>query len=499
MPDPLIEQTVIQPPTMTYESTLASVARHPLPDWYEDAKFGIFIHWSLSCIPAYAPVRQDMAELLQHGGERAMFANTPYAEWYLNSVKLEGSPAQQHHLATYGHAHDYAAFAAEFNAAISAWQPAGWAELFSAAHARYVVLVTKHHDGFTLFNSDTPHPTKPNWTSSRDIVAELTPEVRARGMRMGLYYSGSIDWSFYHPPIEDFLSLALGGSTEPAYAEYVDAHYRELIDKYQPSVLWNDIGYPPGANVYDLFAHYYNTVPEGVVNDRWIQVPARGRWFFRLKPVRKAVSFLLGRRSAAAGIEPPAPPHSDYATPEYTVKSEISPRKWECVRGIGKSFGFNAEESPEDYLSTEELVHLLIDIVSKNGNLLLNVGPMRDGTIPPIQVERLRSLGAWLDSNGPAIFGTRPWIRATATTACGLPVRFTRRAERLYVLILGKPAQQRVLIELAAESASALRHIGPSARLLGSNDAVSSSFQDGLLLTGIWLESAAQAIELQCD
>ncbi|MCB1685606.1 MAG: alpha-L-fucosidase, partial [Pseudomonadales bacterium] len=472
-------------------------ARHPLPAWYEDAKFGIFIHWSLSCIPAYAPIEKNLAELLEKGGERAMFANTPYAEWYLNSIRLDGSPAQRHHLSTYGRDHDYAAFAEEFNAAIRDWQPAQWAELFSQAQARYVVLVTKHHDGFTLFNSDTPHPTKPNWTASRDILAELAPEVRAHGMRMGLYYSGSIDWSFFHPPIEDFLSLALGGSTDPEYVAYVDAHYRELIDKYRPSVLWNDIGYPPGTNLYDLFAYYYNTVPEGVINDRWIQVPAWNRWFFRLGPVRKLVSYLIRRRGPAAGIEPPAPPHSDFATPEYTVREEISARKWECVRGIGKSFGFNAEESAEDYLTADELVHMLIDIVSKNGNLLLNVGPMRDGTIPPLQVDRLRSLGTWLATNGAAIFETRPWIRASATTACGLPVRFTRKSDRLFVLILGKPAQRQVLIRLPADSASMLAGLDASARLLGSDEPVLCELQDGLSLTGTWLDSPAQAMELK--
>jgi alpha-L-fucosidase len=378
---------------LNYLPTLESVRQHKVPQWYENAKFGIFIHWSVASVPAYAPVpRKDIAEILRDEGDEAMNLNSPYSEWYLNSLRLAGSPVRKHHDLTYGPEYPYDKFAKTYNDSIKNWDPDGWADLFAEIQARYVVLVTKHHDGFTLWRSDTPNPNKQDWFATRDVVGELTKAVRARGLRMGYYYSGALDWSFKHEPIRDIASLVTGGPSEPAYAEYVDAHFRELIDKYKPSILWNDIGYPPGTNLYDLFAYFYNQVADGIVNDRWIQVSARGRWLYHLRIVKKLLGWLM-RRASANGLTPPRPPHSDFSTPEYTTLSETSERKWECVRGIGKSFGFNAQESDDDYLSVTELVHMLADIVSKNGNLLLNVGPMQDGTIADIQAERLRGLG----------------------------------------------------------------------------------------------------------
>jgi alpha-L-fucosidase len=376
---------------MQYEPTLESVSKHTLPAWYDDAKFGIFIHWTPSCIPAFAPVHEDIASLIATEGEAGLFANSPYAEWYLNSLQIPGSPAAKHHAETWGANYSYDNFVARFNETIMDWEPSVWGDLFERACARYVVLVTKHHDGFTLFQSPTRNPHKPQWRASRDIVAELSEEVRARNLRMGLYYSGLIDWSFYHAPITDFLSLMASGSPDQAYANYVEAHYRELIDRFQPDILWNDIGYPARSDVFALFADYYNDIPDGAVNDRWLQTPNWLRAMITWSVTRPLARKLLSRGNRGGGIEPPRPPHSDYATPEYTVKKDISARKWECVRGIGKSFGYNAEERPEDYLGEAELIHLFVDIVSKNGNLLLNIGPKPDGTVPAIQVERLEA------------------------------------------------------------------------------------------------------------
>lgn len=480
---------------MPYSPTLQSVSKHRVPDWYNDAKFGIFIHWSPSCIPAFAPVHQDMANLLAKHGEEAMFANTPYAEWYPNSLLIPDSPAARHHAKTYGSDYPYDNFAAQFNETIKAWQPSHWGELFERIHARYVVLVTKHHDGFTLFQSKTPNPHKAGWSASRDVVAELTREVRARNLKMGLYYSGLIDWSFYQKPITDFLSLIASGSPNQDYADYVDAHYRELIDKFEPDVLWNDIGYPSRSNVFALFADYYNRIPAGVVNDRWLQIPGWLRVLINWAPTRGLLKWLLARRTKGSGIEPPKPPHSDYATPEYTVKEDISARKWECVRGIGKSFGYNAEERPEDHLGEAELIHMLVDIVSKNGNLLLNIGPMPDGTIPDIQIQRLEALGQWLDVNGEGIFASRPWIIPAATTACGLGVRFTRKDNELFVFFLGKPQSPDVQVPLDDSALNALAGIGV-ARLLGSETPVRVSLDKDLNVSTTWHDGHAQTIAI---
>ena len=175
---------------MPYEPTLESLRAHPLPGWFADAKLGIFIHWGVFSIPAWAPVTGGMFD------QPDPFRNTPYTEWYLNSLALEGSPVQAHHRETYGADYSYDAFAPQFKEAIAGWDPTIWADLFAAAGARYVVLVTKHHDGFLLWPSATPNPFKSGWQSDRDLVGELADAVRARGLTYGLYYSGGLDWTF---------------------------------------------------------------------------------------------------------------------------------------------------------------------------------------------------------------------------------------------------------------------------------------------------------------
>ena len=162
-------------------------------------------------------------------------------------------------------------------------------------------------------------------------------------------------------------------------------------------------------------------------------------------------------------MSPPAG-HYDYTTPEYASYAQVTEHKWEATRGIGRSFGYNANEGADDYLSITELVRSLVDIVSKNGNLLLNVGPMADGTIPDLQRDRLLGLGAWLDVNGEAIFETRPWLSAEGRCGDGTRVRFTQREDALYAILLATPATRDVLVEdlLAAD--------GTEVRLLGQPD-----------------------------
>ncbi len=197
-----------------------------------------------------------------------------------------------------------------------------------------------------------------------------------------------------------------------------DAHWRELIERYKPSILWNDIGYPETGDVSHIFADYYNNFPEGVVNDRW--------------EIRKE------------GAEPR---HHDFETPEYKTMDDIYPEKWETCRGMGYSFGYNHVEGPEQTIKEAELIHLLIDVTAKNGNLLLNVGPKADGSIPEIQEQRLRALGSWLDTNGEAIFGTRPWDRASGKTGAGIDVRFTRKGDAIYAILLSRPEGGEITIE----------------------------------------------------
>ena len=178
--------------------------------------------------------------------------------------------------------------------------------------------------------------------------------------------------------------------------------------------MWNDISYPAGSDLDRLFADYYAAVPDGVINDRFSQ------------------------RGADGG--PRTDPPYDITTPEYSSYGETRPAKWEATRGIGFSFGYNRTEDARSFLFSAAIVHLLVDVVSKNGNLLLNTGPRGDATLQPEQVERLLETGAWLEANGEAIYGTRPWEIARATTDAGADVRFTAKTDDLFATFLGQPA-----------------------------------------------------------
>ena len=341
--------------------------RRPLPQWFGDAGFGIFVHWTAASVPAFAPVGPSPFELAATAGWEKAMAESPYVEWYQNSLAIEGSPVQRHHHERYGDL-PYDVFVEQFLAGLETWDPAPWAALFADAGARYVVLVTKHHEGVLLWPSATTNPFRgAAWQSSRDVVGELADAVRSHGMRFGTYYSGGLDWTFGGLPITDVMSLIAAISQTPAYLAYADAHWHELIDRYEPDVLWNDIGYPAAADLSALFAYYYRRVPDGVVNNRF--------------------DFI---RQTSGQV------HCDFVTPEYSTDADPSGRKWETCRGIGTSFGYNRLETEDDYLSVDELTAMLADVTRRGGNLLLNVGPMADGTIPPAQAERLHGIGAWL-------------------------------------------------------------------------------------------------------
>jgi alpha-L-fucosidase len=477
---------------MAYESTRQSLRAHTVPGWYDDAKLGIFVHWGLYSVPGWAPATGEYGELIAREGWTAWFARNPYAEWYLNSIRIEDSPSQRHHVQTYGEGFSYDDFGPIFNEAIGAWSPGDWAELFQQAGAGYVVLTTKHHDGFLLWPSRTPNPVKEGYVASRDLVGELAEAVQARGMRMGLYYSGGLDWTFNETPVRDVVDLL---STMPQcmeYVEYANRHWRELIERYQPAILWNDIGYPTGADLKGLFADYYNQYPDGVINDRWSQFKGTDSWVFQNRLVRALISRLL-RWVLARGVSFPASGHFDFRTPEYASFDTITPHKWEATRGIGYSFGYNRNEGAEHCISVEELVRSFVDIVSKNGNLLLNVGPMADGTIPELQRERLTGLGRWLEVNGEAIFGTRPWRRAEGQSSEGIEVRFTLGGGALYAILLGKPQRAQVVIEsLHATEASRVTLLGDGRPLAWQQEGERLAIT---LPDGLW-DSPAYAIKL---
>lgn len=404
-----------------FEPNWESIGQHQVPQWYQDAKLGIFIHWGLYSVPAWATTSGELHKV----DPAKWFTDNAYAEWYLNTLRIKGSPGYEHHIATYGKDFDYYQFAPMFNKSTSQWDPHKWASVFKQTGARYAVLTTKHHDGFRLWPSavQNPHRQTAEITATRDLAGELTSAVRSAGLKMGLYYSGGLDWTFTQAPIVTMQDLKARVPQTEEYARYADAHWTELTDRYQPAVMWNDISYPRAGKIPELFSHYYNTVPQGVINNRF------------------DVKF------------------ADFTTPEYAHYDKITEKKWESCRGLGYSFGYNQAEGPEQVIAPDKLVWLLVDIVSKNGNLLLNIGPKADGSISDIQMDRLNKLGAWLAVNGEGIFDTRPWTKASTDEN----VRFTKKRDSLYVFVEPKPGASSVSIPgIAAVPNTKIQVLGAS-------------------------------------
>jgi alpha-L-fucosidase len=414
-----------------YEATIESLDRHEVPAWYSHAKLGIFVHWGLYSVPGWAPLSHPDHDF--HSID--YIKNNPYAEWYLNVLRIPGSPTEAYHREHYGADFGYYDFVPIFNRESKKWNPDEWARIFRQAGARYVVLTSKHHEGFTLWPSTTvnPSPTLPKNArhAERDIVGELSAAVRKQGMRMGLYYSGGYDWTFNSGPIEVPADYETVKPETLAYGNYAFAQIHELIERYHPSVLWNDIDWPKTGKAMEVEADYYNAVPDGVVDDRF-------------------------------GIK-----HEDFTTPEYSKIDQISKKKWEECRGLGRSFGYNRAEGEAETIAPGDLIALLVDVVSKNGNLLLDVGPEADGTIPPVQMERLKALGDWLRQNGAAIYDTEPWDHAEGKTVEGDDLRFTYQGH-INAIVLGTPKARTMTFEDFAWTPNMKVYlIGDGGRLIG--------------------------------
>ena len=375
-------------------SDFSALLGRPLPQWYATPQLGIFIHWGIFAVPAWAPRGASITELTRtHYDE--VFALAPYAEWYSNALRIPGSPTQARHAAVWG-ARTYESFRPDFEAAARAFDANAWADLFAEAGARYVVFVTKHHDGYCLWPSAVENPRRPGWRSPRDFVGELADAVRARGLRFGVYYSGGLDWTFKDDPIANLGDMLACIPTSADYKAYAGAQVRELIARYRPSVLWNDIGWPDAEGLPALLAEYYAAVPDGVVNDRWAGGPLVEA--MADPATRKAFNAAVKARLAAAEgeLEQPPPPHCDFRTVEYASGEGMGGQKWESTRGLGLAFGYNANEETGDYLTDEALIALYRDVTARGGNLLINVGPRADASIPEVQQAPLRALGAAL-------------------------------------------------------------------------------------------------------
>lgn len=405
-----------------------------LPAWFDEAKLGIFIHWTPAAVPAYAPaIESKFTNMGQPGFDmREAFRDNTYAEMYQNSMAIPDSPTAAYHAEHYGDL-PYDAFVEQFRRHLLDWDPEPWAELFQRAGARYVVFVTKPEDGFLLWPSATPNPHKEKWQSERDVVGDLAAAVRAKGLRFGVYYCGGVDWTFGGLPITDEASLREALLQGDDYLAYADAHWRELVERYEPSLLWNDYGYPVAADFDSLFRAYDDRVPDGVVNDRFGSFQASG------KDVRR-----------------------DFVTVEYKPDYSDVPTepKWEACRGIGSSFGYNREETDVTYQPSSALLRELLDVVARGGNLLLNVGPTAAGDIPWDQARRLLDIGWWLHVYGEAVYGTRPWAKVEGATTDGLPVRYTATADAVYAVVLGTPEADTVELDVRLDADAEVSLVG---------------------------------------
>lgn len=421
-----------------YQPTWNSLHDRKLPDWYDESKLGIFIHWGLYSVPAFAPPTGELGSI----PDTEWYINNPYAEWYYNSVNVGEGPTYEHHVKTYGKDFQYEQFADMWKA--ENWDPDAWAELFAASGAKYVVITTKHHDGFCLYPSKYTDYNAMNRGPQRDIVGELAEAVRKRGLRFGLYYSGIIDWRYMHEPIYTDWDCRNLNCPTYEYADYAFKQWIELIDAYKPDVLWNDIGWPYAGErqLPHLFAHYYNNCPEGVVNDRFNDL-----WH-------------------------------DFWCKEYQQGSMNREQKWEMCRGMGLSFGYNQMESEEHILSPQQLTGLLATTVGNNGNLLINVGPMADGTIPALQEKSLRGMGQWLEKNGEAIYNTRPDVLESQTFG-DLKVHYSCKGDRHFVMVEGVTEKEQLIPGLKGDVKAIDETAGVHVRVVEEGVVISADNAEG--------------------
>jgi alpha-L-fucosidase len=450
-----------------YDPKWESLDSRPAPSWFEDAKFGIFIHWGPYAVPAWAP-------------------KGVYEEWYqywLTSKNTSGnfnpkpSAVFDHHVNKYGENFSYYNFGKMFKA--EDFKPEEWAKLFSDAGAKYMVITSKHHDGFALWPSKEADKTWGfPWSSmssgpKRDLIGDLAKEVRKTDVKFGLYYS-LYEW--YNP--------LYVSDTE----KYVNQHYlpqiKDLVTSYQPDILWADGDWEMSTDKWksaEFLAWLYNDSPikdKVIVNDRW-GLDSRHK-------------------------------HGGYYTTEYNASAELS-KPWEECRGIGISFGYNRNEDLWDYNSAQTLVLLLADVVSHGGNLLLDIGPDDTGKIPPIMQERLLQIGEWLKINGEAIYGTRKWknpvqwsngtimegreyrkiknlrylggdfiLKQTINPDPGMAVKevfFTRKGNTLFAILPRMPEKPIKIKEIPVTPSSAVTLIGLDRKLKYEKDG------DGIVVT----------------
>lgn len=486
-----LENFAQQPWQPTYES----LARHKLPTWYKDAKLGFFVHWTVSSVPAYANpdglVGFDIDANALAGNllKNRFYPELAYGEWYRSNMQDKQGQTWAHHMSQFGSGFGYYDFVERFNAQQSRADIGALAQLIADAGGRYAVFVAKHHDGVNFFRPSVVHSRLPihQQVAARDVAGDFAAAVRSRGMKFGLYYSGYFDWAysskqFMHGDVsasQNILASVIEASTDQNFRALVRAHYFDLIDRHQPDLLWNDLAFV--GDPHEVQAYYFNRKPDGVVNDRW-KSPVRfyDSVFEKQGPNPVYEGLMAGLQSAinlASRSHPVTPSvnkvFSDFATHEYIDFPKAAyphSRYFEGTRGVGRSFAYTAND--KDFASGDELIDLLVDVVSKNGNLLLNVGPRPDGSVPEEQAAPIRALGRWLAVNGAAIHGTRPWSRANDVSRQGHPLRYTTDKDGNLYALVHRVHGGEMTLTLADVQADATVTPASAVAMLGQPDAV---------------------------
>ena len=402
-----------------YTADWNSLRNYEIPAWFKDAKLGLFIHWGAYAVPAWD--------------------NEWYPRFmYRDETARKGANYFRHHCRAWGHPGQfgYKDFIPRFRA--ERWDPEAWLDLFEAAGARDVVPVGEHHDGFPMYESRyTP------WNAAamgprRDVVGELCAATRRRGLKFGVSSHRAFNWRYYTyrddfdtaDPAYAELYAPRHAEDEPAPRAWIEDWYartQEMIDRFKPDVLWFDFGWQ-----YDEFApwrpqvcaYYYN---QALQWGREVVLQYKDK-------LPDGVAVYDVERGKLDAIRP------DY----WQTDTAVSYKSWSYIEN-------------DEFKSAATLIHDLVDIVSKNGNLLLNVGPRADGVIPAEVAGLLRAVGAWLRVNGEAIYGTRHWERygegPTGVSAghmterdnapfTAADLRFTRTSDALFVILMGWPGRQ---------------------------------------------------------
>lgn len=412
---------------LKYDYTWESLKTHQVPKWFDDAKFGIFIHWGPYSVLGYRKGERGYAEHIPMEMYRKPGHYYPWMK-----MRFGANPPE------FGYKDVIPMFRAE------KWNPDEWAALFHNAGAKYVVLTAEHHDGYALWDSDLTPWCATKTGPKRDLVGDLGVAVRKKGMKYATSYHRERHTGFFaleqyatrtspHPDIAEEIrrmpdAAALYGPFEISDAFITDyvARWKELETKYQPDFMWIDHN--------PFFFQKWNKQ----ANDPQIEK-------YRNSCMHMIADYLNAAEGWGKEVylnnKGPEDGHNWPAGIGCREKDNYKPttvsEKWQNPATLATSYGYmQAEEERDSYKTPSELIHLLCDVVSKNGNLLLNIGPRADGTIPEGMQKRLLAIGKWLETNGEAIYGTRPWVSKSQQSKPDL--RFTTKNDTLYIIALEK-------------------------------------------------------------